>query len=341
MSTELIRPDEVVQLPAVRERSSVLLAPVMDVSTATKRLQEFQAFCASYLKEGIDEDYGTIPGTKKKALLKPGADKLAEIYGLADEYQIVSEVENWDTGLFDYKVKCVLTSRRDDSFVGTGLGSCSSYESKYRWRDAQKKCPQCGAESIIKGKAEFGGGWLCWTKKSGCGAKFKDGDESIEKQVSGRVENPDIIDTKNTVLKMAKKRAKIDAIIGVTRSSGIFTQDMEDISIVVTKEPEKTTETYTRSAASNPAQGEVVDVKGHKPKPEAAEPALSMKFRKEIHAMFRKTIPEARKLEADNYFYDWLLKNGYHKNGEPSTSCIPEEKYGEVLKAALAYAASL
>jgi hypothetical protein len=33
----------------------------------------------------------------------------------------------------------------------------------------------------------------------------------------------------NTILKMAKKRALIDAVLSATRSSGIFTQDIEDI----------------------------------------------------------------------------------------------------------------
>lgn len=35
----------------------------------------------------------------------------------------------------------------------------------------------------------------------------------------------------NTILKMAKKRALIDAVLSATRSSGIFTQDIEDIYI--------------------------------------------------------------------------------------------------------------
>ena len=34
----------------------------------------------------------------------------------------------------------------------------------------------------------------------------------------------------NTLLKMAKKRAFVDAVLSATRSSGIFTQDIEDIS---------------------------------------------------------------------------------------------------------------
>lgn len=238
----------------VPHRASTVLATVMTVAIAKSRMAEFQQFCSEYLQESKDGgndggDYGVIPGTKKKTLLKSGADKLSEIYGLYDTYRVESKIEDWDAGLFDYVLVCTLKSRSDDSVVGTGVGSCSSFESKYRWRDAQRKCPTCGAEAIIKGKEEYGGGWLCWVKKDGCGAKFKDEDERITKQPKGRVENPDIIDAKNTVLKMAKKRAKIDAVIGVTRSSGVFTQDMEDFTApvvgnvveghVVTSEPVK------------------------------------------------------------------------------------------------------
>src|SRR5215469_7283578 len=38
---------------------------------------------------------------------------------------------------------------------------------------AEPACPSCGVVgAIIKGKAEYGGGWLCFGKKGGCGAKF-------------------------------------------------------------------------------------------------------------------------------------------------------------------------
>lgn len=245
-----MNPADIIDVPSTaiarQDRSSVLLMPVMNVEMALSRLKEFQSFCAEYLQESKDGgqdggDYGIIPGTKKKTLLKSGAEKLCEIYGLADTYEVMSKVENWDTGLFDYTLKCILTSRRDDSLVGTGVGSCSTWESKYRWRESQKACPACGAVAIIKGK-DFSGrggptGWLCWQKKGGCGAKFADGDQSIEGQPTGRVENPDIIDAKNTVLKMAQKRAKVAAVIGVTRSSGIFTQDEDLIPAVQTAPP--------------------------------------------------------------------------------------------------------
>lgn len=38
----------------------------------------------------------------------------------------------------------------------------------------QPACPVCGVVgAIIKGKPEYGGGWLCFQKKGGCGAKFQ------------------------------------------------------------------------------------------------------------------------------------------------------------------------
>ena len=48
-----------------------------------------------------------------------------------------------------------------------------------RKSDAQT-CPQCGkSKAVIQGKAEYGGGWLCFKKKGGCGATWHD-DEAPE-----------------------------------------------------------------------------------------------------------------------------------------------------------------
>lgn len=210
-------------------RENVLLMPVMDIGMARQRLIQFQEFVKGYLV--VDEDFGTIPGTPKPTLYKPGADKLCELYGLADKYVILTQVEDFkaDPPLFDYTIECQLVSRRDDSLVASGLGSCNSYESKYKLRDSQRKCPSCSKAAIIRGQEKYGGGWVCWKKKDGCGMKFADGDQAIEGQSLEKVFNDDIPTLKNTILKMAKKRAKIDATLSATRSSGIFTQDIEDM----------------------------------------------------------------------------------------------------------------
>jgi hypothetical protein len=209
--------------------SDLLIAPVMNVALAKERLMQLQQFVKEYLIDG--EDFGTIPGTPKPTLYKPGADKLCELYGLADEYEVTQRTEDFERGLFDYEVKCVLVRKPDMTLVSTGLGSCNSYETRYRWRDSKRLCPNCSKEAIVKGKDEYGGGWLCFAKKGGCGAKFADNDIAITGQTVGRIQNEDIADIKNTILKMSKKRAKIDAVLSATRSSGLFTQDMEDWDI--------------------------------------------------------------------------------------------------------------
>ena len=206
-----------------------LIAPVMNVALAKERLVQLQQFVKEYLVDG--EDFGTIPGTPKPTLYKPGADKLCELYGLADEYTVTQRTEDFDRGLFDYEVKCTLLRKPEMSLVSSGLGSCNSYETKYRWRDSKRLCPTCGKDAIIKGKVEYGGGWICFAKKGGCGGKFADNDPNITRQIVGRVQNEDIADLKNTILKMGKKRAKVDAVLSATRSSGLFTQDMEDWDI--------------------------------------------------------------------------------------------------------------
>jgi hypothetical protein len=41
----------------------------------------------------------------------------------------------------------------------------------------------------------------------------------------------------NTIIKMAKKRAYIDATLSATRTSGIFTQDLEDFATLASVQP--------------------------------------------------------------------------------------------------------
>ena len=40
---------------------------------------------------------------------------------------------------------------------------------------APAPCPVCGKRAIIKGREEYGGGWLCFNKRGGCGAKWPEG----------------------------------------------------------------------------------------------------------------------------------------------------------------------
>jgi len=209
-----------------------------DEETLTKQIEainRFQSLVHKFMVEG--QDYGVIPGTNKPSLLKPGAEKITKLLSLADTYGVVSCVEDWDKPLFRYMVKCTLSFK--GMVVSEGMGECNSLESKYRWRDAKPKCPVCGKETIIKGKTEYGGGWLCFAKKGGCGTKWDDGDNAIEGQQTGKVPNDDIFSLINTILKMAEKRALVDAALHAGRLSNVFTQDVEDMPQGVTIETAK------------------------------------------------------------------------------------------------------
>jgi hypothetical protein len=86
--------------------------------------------------------------------------------------------------------------------LGEGIGECSSNEEKYKWRKAYDE--EWNATPENRRRIKFG--------------KYKD------KQV--RTEPADVA---NTILKMAKKRAQVDAVITCTAASDIFTQDIEDL----------------------------------------------------------------------------------------------------------------
>jgi len=172
-----------------------------------------------------DVDYGVIPGCgSRPALMKPGAEKLILAFQITPTFQ--ETIRDLGNGHREVIVKCTLT--KNGEILGEGLGSCSTMESKYRYRDASRKCPNCGQEAIIKGKEEFGGGWVCFKKKGGCGSKWQEGDAVIESQQVGKIENTDPADQWNTVLKMSKKRSLIDADLTVLGASDIFTQDIDE-----------------------------------------------------------------------------------------------------------------
>lgn len=181
-----------------------------------------------------DLDFGTIPGTDKPTLYKPGAEKINDSLNLYPDYEPITVIEQWDVPItetsfpvFFYRYRCVLKQRGTDVVIATGIGSCNSLEARYRWRSGKRKCPKCGVDAIIKGKEEYGGGWLCFKKKNGCDAKFDDDDASITSQAVGRIHNDDIHSQVNAIDKVSQKRALVAADLNLGFSEH-FTQDLED-----------------------------------------------------------------------------------------------------------------
>lgn len=288
------------------QTEAIVVRNEMTVTEIVGHVQLIQSVMASVMKEG--EHYGKIPGCgDKPALLKPGAEKLSLTFRLAPKYQI--KKTDLPNNHREYEITCRLVHINTGQIFGEGVGSCSTMESKYRWRESQRKCPKCGAAAIIKGKAEYGGGWLCFQKKGGCNAKFKDGDRTIEDQTLGRVENPDIADQYNTVLKMAKKRAHVDATLTATAASDIFAQDIEDFADMPAVE--------LASKQSQPAT----------PPPPAAEPTSNtIQVSDEQYAKFVELI-ETNFMPSDSAKEQKIRKQLYLK----IIACSPD-KFDELYK---------
>jgi hypothetical protein len=180
----------------------------------------------------VDEHYGTIPGTKKPSLYKPGAEKLSLVFRLRPEYEIRrSDMAN---GHREYEVTCTLYHIPTGQSVGQGVGSATTMEGKYRYRGGEKEgtgrpIPKeywnLKKESKMKeAQALIGGPGFSPGKIDGAWEICSTG----EKQ-----EHDNPADYYNTILKMAKKRAHVDAILTATAASDIFTQDVEDMPEVI------------------------------------------------------------------------------------------------------------
>ncbi len=233
-------------------------------------------FVRDIMTEGVD--YGTIPGTARKGpdgkeipnrtLLKPGAEKLIAFFRCRPRFKLRRH-EDPDKGLYSYEFRCEILTASGD-VVAEGFGSASSRESKYRWRTAQRTCPKCKQPAIRQSTKEPG--YYCWGKIGGCGAKFPPGDKAIEGQQLGRVENPDMADVANTVLKMAKKRAMVDAALALARCSDLFGQDLEDlVDTAATPAPAAKSEAPKSNGAAKPAPTQAKTPDGEPYNPQTGE----------------------------------------------------------------------
>ena len=180
------------------------------IANTMAKIQQMQAVVQKTLK--VEHDYGKVPGTTKPTLLKPGGEKICMLFGLNPEYEFLQTTEDYDKEFFTYNIRCTLY--RNGQPVAQGVGSCNSKEKKYRFINVDEI-----PENYIGPTEEI-------TDKYG--------------RVKYKINNPDICSLVNTILKMAKKRAFIDAVLQVASLSEVFTQDIEDMGDFIQQEQDAT-----------------------------------------------------------------------------------------------------
>jgi len=217
---------QLLQFPLANRSTVALAEGALAVNDITRQYEIIVNAMKNVMKP--DEHYGTIPGCgNKKTLLKPGAEVLLVLFGLTSEPDVLRF--DMPNGHRECVCKCTIfspTGRR----LATGVGSCSTMESKYRFRSGPveitgKRVPSEFwnlRDSDPKKAQELLGG-------KGFVAK-KGEDKKWYIAIQGeRVENDNPADQYNTVFKMSHKRSLIDGVLYSTAASFLFTQDLEDM----------------------------------------------------------------------------------------------------------------
>jgi hypothetical protein len=267
----------------VKQEQQLQMIPIAE---AQNWYNAFVEFSKSILKS--DLDYGIIPGTNKPTLLKAGAEKLRFAYGLGSEMETIDKTVDLSMPFVDYTYRCTIKSKQGQ-ILAQCEGNCNSMEAKFGFlwvpkeeiaegvdltklkvRTQGKKLQEF-AFAIEKGEtggqygkpAEY---WQKWRdavqagtakaiiKEARSGRKM-DAFEIDEQVTQYRITNPDVVGMKNTIMKMAQKRAFVGAVLVATGASEFFTQDVEDMvinGVIYSDEhPEGETQKQPAAAANN------------------------------------------------------------------------------------------
>lgn len=277
---------------------------MMPIEQAKGWYNDFVSFSKSLLKQ--EHDYGIIPGTPKPTLYKAGAEKLRFVYGLGVEFTCIEKTVDTDKPFIDYTYSCSIKNKTGQ-VLAQCEGNCNSLEPKfgYLWKtinelptgtDISNLPTKTTGKKLMEfdfaiNKGETSGQygksqeyWDNWIDAIQSGRakqinkKSKAGKDLVAWELDEtvtvyRILNPDVIGVKNTIMKMAQKRAFVGAILLATGASEFFTQDIEDMDIngtiysnehivdaeVVTESPQPVTANSGKPKASELAMQKMKD----------------------------------------------------------------------------------
>ena len=178
---------------------------VLSIKDVVQQVKLMQQLMKTVMKDGIH--YGIIPGCPKPSLWKPGAEKINLTFKLSPSFEEEPGCIEIDEEI-TYKMKCVLTHYPTGLILGSGNGSCSSKERKFKNR------------AILKYKA---------TEEEKAMALREEKRSKNNKVFVVIIIPNEPKDIQNTIYKIACKRALVSAVLNCTAASDIYTQDLEDM----------------------------------------------------------------------------------------------------------------
>lgn len=250
----------------------------MSIEGLVRQVQLIQQVMEKTMKK--DEHYGVIPGTQKPTLLKPGAEKLCLTFRLDPHYDIIREIREKD--FIAYTVKCDLVHIPSSNHIASGIGSCNSRETKYRYRSQSTGKPVPKDYWDDRDPNKLGGPQYTPRKKDKQWVIFE------------QIENDNPWDLDNTLIKMACKRALVASTLNATAASDIFTQDIEDMPPSIIN-----------------GSGPIIEEKQEEKEPETKKASAEKHLTDAQFTKIRKLISEVEGFSADDKkeFYDWIKAN--------------------------------
>lgn len=263
------------QLHEAERPTTALIRPVVNPEQVLAIHEAIAAMVQRTLVEGTD--FGIIPGTKKPSMYKSGAERLCVGFGLVDRYEIIdTEIDHTFRNEWEKRGK---KGEVYASGVALGLYRYTVKCFLYRREDNALVAEGVGAASSLE-------------------TKYCDRPRDVE----------------NTILKMAKKRAKVDATLTGLGLSDRFTQDVEDMDRgVVDEDGQRTARPRGQEVASNGA-----------PKP-AAEKRFPWK------GPFKDKPIGEMPIDAIEGYVKWIAEKRLEKN-EPEWAADIVESLVEVRK---------
>ncbi len=212
------------------------LSPVMDtpeneIKAQLKKAEARKKLIKSLLVENID--YGTIPGCgDKPTLFKAGAEKIIVTFALRTEYDIIDQQTVYEgIGFFAYTVRSKIYAGNIKLHEGLGHANSKEVKFAYRWVSKSKVPIHLNLNTLPTRRVR---------------SQYDDGfynEYRIEEDMNSKA---------NTLLKMAKKRAQVDAVLTVAGLSDTFTQDFDDSDDLETDTIEPTNEIPDESVIEEP-----------------------------------------------------------------------------------------
>jgi len=202
--------------PVEPDRNLVLSSSHIDIVMGN--IETLTQGFKSWMTEKVDytrDLYGR--NQDKPALLDPGTFKMMNFFRVRPNHEVLAAEVIREPGeeLVKYVVAAKLVHYVTGHVLAEGVGSCCTDEKKYQYR---------------------------WLTQSRLRNEHGYSDEAIEglpfKEIPGRsgrfkvyrIRNPEILDLDNTILKLAAKRAEMDAALQLPGVAAVFAQEPPDPS---------------------------------------------------------------------------------------------------------------